>query len=78
VSGQPLNDAKIELVQGEIAAVSLNPGDRLVIMCQGHLSREQIERLGAEMKRWAPNVPCAVLEDGLRLGVIRAAEEPKG
>jgi hypothetical protein len=68
-----MNEApKIELIEGEIASVSLKPGDRLVVMSETTLSLDAITQMQESLKRWAPDYPVLVMDNGLRLGVIRA------
>jgi heterodisulfide reductase subunit A-like polyferredoxin len=65
----------IKFIEGELASVTLKPGDRLVIHTEQHLSREMAEMLKDQMEKWAPGVPCAVLSAGLKLGVVSASED---
>lgn len=70
------DESKIELISGEVCAVELRPGDRLVILLEHPVPFEHVERMRELMDRWAPGVPCLVLDRGASLAVLRAPETP--
>lgn len=67
------DETRVELVQGEIAAVELRPGDRLVVVLDRIASDHELKRIAHMLHQWAPGVPALVMEGGAQLGVVRAA-----
>jgi hypothetical protein len=59
----------------DIRRVSLQPGDRLVVRSREPLDDLQVAHIERAMKRWAPDIPVAVLDGGLELAVVGAQQE---
>lgn len=59
-----------------VAVVDIRPGDRLVFTTPGVLSEDAREAIRQEVKRWAPDCKCLLLEDGVQITVVRDTETP--
>ncbi len=64
---------------GDLARLDLRPGDRAVLMVPQRLTPERIENLRKVWENLWVGTPapprCIVLDDGVRLGVIRTRRE---
>lgn len=67
---------QIRWVEAEMQAVSLRPGDIIVLMCPSTLSDVAIKNMREAMQYTFPGHRWVVLEEGMRLGVLRPTEEP--
>lgn len=59
---------------GDLTRLKLEPGDRFVLSSDDRLSDQHVARIVEMWERFAPGTPILVLERGLRLGVVNAAE----
>lgn len=69
-------DPEIRIVEGEISAVRLQPGDVVVLMHPGRLSAAAVRHLREAFEPLFPDNEVAVLEEGMRLGVVERIDNP--
>ena len=71
----PREGLAIRWVEAELQPVALQPGDTLVLMHPGALSPDAIPPIRRAMEQRFPGHAVIVLEEGMRLEVLRA-EDP--
>lgn len=71
----PGPDSKIEFTKAELAVIDFRPGDTAVLMFPGHVAPEKARWIAEVWKSINPDIKCIVLQDGARLGVVRAVDE---
>lgn len=56
---------------GDLQRLELRPGDKFVLMCDGHISRDVAQLIQHQWDTFAgPDVKLLILEDGFKLGAI--------
>lgn len=64
---------EIRILEGTLAKLEVKPGDTLVLMCDRHLSQQNLVRMFEQMKTHFPDMKCLVLDGGMKLGVVLKA-----
>ncbi|SMQ65890.1 hypothetical protein SAMN06295905_1342 [Devosia lucknowensis] len=59
---------------GDLIRLDFKPGDKAVLMASRCISHEQGRRIHEAWERYAPGVPLLVLDDGMKLGLIREGD----
>ena len=61
-----------------LAAITLRPGDKLIIRCPGPMKQEWLRSLSECVKAQFPDVPVMILEGGLEALVLRTEDHRDG
>lgn len=64
----------IDDIEFKIARLDLRPGDILVVKCRDRLTRETVVRLQEVIRATAPGHKGLILERGMDLAILTAAE----
>ena len=65
-------------IVGQIDALRLAPGDRVVITIPGFVPSDYVPRLEEQVKAMFPDHPCVVLTDGAQLDIVRETDPTDG
>ena len=68
------NAPTVELETRSVMRVSLQPGDVLVIQCEGNLPEAARKRLSDSLSKLFPGHQVLILERGITLSVVGSAE----
>lgn len=66
--------ADVQLVQADLSVLAVEPDDKIVITSPHRLSRDQLDRIKEQMARTFPARTVLVLDDGMKLGVVRKSD----
>jgi hypothetical protein len=59
----------------DVSVLKLQPGDGVVLQCDGPISHDTADRIRATWEAWMPGTKAIVMGDGLSVkGVLRGAE----
>jgi len=73
LAGDPMGRGELQYI-GDVDRLVLKPGDRVVLSCDGMISRDQAERLRKEMESaLGGQHKVIVLGNGLKLGALGSA-----
>lgn len=64
----------IDDIEFKIARLDLRPGDILVVKCQDRLQRDTVLHMQEVIKRACPSHRALILERGMDLAILTAAE----
>lgn len=67
-----LNPNRIEFTKVDLAVIDFRPGDIAVLMWPRRLDADDMRYVLDLWRKQFPGIKCLVLDDGARLGVIRA------
>lgn len=68
------SEPKVQFTEAELATIEFRPGDTAVLMFAHRMTMDESRQIVELWKSVRPDIRCIVLEDGARLGVIRAVE----
>ncbi len=70
-------DVDMRLKKGIVEKITFQPGDKLVVQCDGPVSCDQADYITRYVHQWAPEVPVLVMGSGMRLTHFREVKRGK-